>query len=476
MVTLGLIVGNRTFFPDALAWEGRRRILKVLEEEGLRVITLSPQDTKLGTVCTWEDAKKCAQLFKTYEEELEGILVTLPNFGEERGIADALRLSRLRVPVLVHAFPDDLNALDVARRGDAFCGKISLCNNLNQYGIPFSLTTHHTVAPEEESFRRDLRSFVQACQVVKGFRNLRIGAIGARPGAFQAVRFSEKILEHHGITVETVDLSEIFAAMERVSTQSVREKKAEILAYCGGVGLEEKLTTMASFAVAIEDWIREHELKATAIQCWTSLEENLGVAPCLVMSLLGDKLLPSACEVDVTGALSMHLLSCASQRPSALVDWNNNFGHDLEKCILFHCGNYPRSLMEKMQLHYADVIGTVTGVDNAYGSCRGNLKPGPFSFLRVTSDDTAGVLRAYLGRGEITEDVVHTFGAWGVAHIPHLQELLRFICQRGFEHHVAINLAEVDQGVREALETYLGIEVYRFEGSDRRTFAGGITP
>ena len=462
-LSFALIVGNRSFFPDALAKAGRERMLKVLEEEGFNVICPSPEDTKFGTVEGWDDAKKCATLFQKHADHIDGIIVTLPNFGDEKAVANTIRLSSLKVPILVHAFPDDLSALDLSHRGDAFCGKISVCNNLVQYGIPFSLTRLHTVAPEERSFREDLQWFSKVCRVVKGLKNLKLGAIGTRPSAFNTMRFSEKILEAYGISVETVDLSEIFWRMKKIREDSpqVRAKLEELKTYCDTASVpEEKLVTMAKFATVINDWVGENDVRATAGQCWTSIESNLGITPCSVMSFMGEKFFPSACEVDITGALSMYILQCASGQPSALVDWNNNFGSDAEKCIIFHCGNYPKSLFSQMSMQYADVLGNTLGNENTYGSCRGNIKPGPVTFCRLTTDDRQGTLRAYVGEGEITEDVVETFGAWGVLKVRRLQELLHFICRNGFEHHVAINLSQEARTLLEALSVYFGIEVY----------------
>ena len=166
MATLGLIVGNRGFFPSELCEEGRKRVLKVLAELGIDVVALTPEDTPFGTVESYEDAKKCAALFKANAGKLDGILVTLPNFGDERGVADTIRLSGLDVPVLVQAFPDEVDKMSVANRRDSFCGKISVCNNLRQYNIPFTLTELHTVAPEAESFKKDLLKFAAVCRVV----------------------------------------------------------------------------------------------------------------------------------------------------------------------------------------------------------------------------------------------------------------------------------------------------------------------
>lgn len=462
-LTLGLIVGNRGFFPDELAREGRERMIKVLKEEGYEVICPSYEDTKLGTVETWEDAKKCAELFKKNEDKIDGIIVALPNFGDEKGIANTIRLSGLKVPILVQAFRDNLSYLDLAHRGDSFCGKISVCNNLIQYKIPFSLTTLHSVDPEENSFKEDLKWFAGVCRVVKGLKNLKLGAIGARPSAFNTVRFSEKILEGYNISVETIDLSEIISKVNRLSPNDLRvkEKIEEIKTYANVEKVPiEKLEVLAKLDVILEEWIKENDIKGIAIQCWTSLEYNLGVMPCLVMSMLSEKLIPSACEVDITGVLSMYILQLASGTPSALVDWNNNYGYEEDKCIIFHCGNFPKSILEIREVKYGEIIGQTVGFENAYGACEGRIKEGPFTFARITSDDVNGKLKAYVGEGEITNDPVNTFGAFGVVKVKNLQNLLRYICREGFEHHTAINRSFSARVIYESLSNYMNINVY----------------
>src|SRR3954447_12811391 len=207
--TLGVIIGNRDFFPDVLVGEARKDITRLFEQLGIRGVMLTPQDTKLGGVETYGDARKCADLFAKHRGEIDGVLVVLPNFGDEKGVADTLKMAALNVPVLVQGYPDDLNLLGVERRRDAFCGKISVCNNLTQARMPFSLTTKHVVHPTDQTFKTDLAKFVAVCRTTRKLRKARFGAVGARPGAFNTVRYSEKILEASGISVTTVDLSEI---------------------------------------------------------------------------------------------------------------------------------------------------------------------------------------------------------------------------------------------------------------------------
>ena len=462
-VTFGLIFGNRNFFPDKLVENARREMIQLLENEGFEIVTLSEKDTKLGAVETWQDAKKCADLFKKNGDKIDGIIVTLPNFGDEKGVADSIRFSGLDVPVLIHAYPDNLNKFNPENRRDSFCGKISVCNNLVQYNIPFTLTTSHTVDPKSEEFKSDLRKFAGICRVVKGMRNIRVGTIGTRPNAFNTVRYSEKILEDYGISVQTIDLSEIFGLMNKLSDEDskVVEKLEEIKSYININGVPDKsLRKIAKFGIIVDDWIKENDIVATAIQCWTSIQQNMGIMPCTIMSMLSNSFIPSACEVDITGALSMYALQLASQSPSAIVDWNNNYGDNPDKTVLFHCSNFPVSLMEDPKMGYGDIISGTVGVENAYGTCVGKIKKGPLTFARLTTDDSYGVMRAYVGEGEITDETLNTFGGYGVAKINDLQKLLKFICQNGFEHHVAINLSKTAEILSEAFTKYLGIDTY----------------
>jgi L-fucose isomerase-like protein len=459
----GLIVGNRGFFPDHLCLEGRKLMIEVLEKAGYEVIVLSTNDTPFGSVETWQHARACAELFHKNADRIDGIIVTLPNFGDEKAVADTLRMAGLQVPVLMHAFPDDPKRMTIKDRRDSFCGKMSACNNLMQYGIRYSLTELHTVEPDSGSFAADLSRFAACCRVYRGLRGARVGAVGARPAAFNTVRFSEKILEAGGISVETIDLFEVFGRVGKLGNgeEAVKAKLAALKKYIPTGGIpEEALMKMAKFGVFMDQWTEENELDATAVQCWTAMEEYFGIVPCSVMSMLSDRLIPSACEVDITGAIGMLALRYASDKPSALLDWNNNYGDDPDKCVMFHCSNLPKSVFKEVKMNYQEIIAATVGKENTYGTCAGTIAAGPFSFARVSTDDLRGSIRAYVGEGEIVDDPLDTFGGTGVARIPNLQGLLHMICSRGFEHHVAINQSQVAAGVFEALCNYLGWDVY----------------
>jgi len=458
-VTFGVIVGNRGFFPDHLAQSGRSEMIAVLEKAGYGVVAVGSDETKFGAVETRAEAARCAELFKMHRESIDGIIVTLPNFGDERAIADTLRMAGLSVPVLVQATPDTPGRMTITDRRDSFCGKMSACNNLTQYGIPYSLTSRHTETPDSDLFQKDLAWFAAVCRVVRGLRRLRIGAIGARPAAFNTVRYSEKLLEASGISVETIDLSEILGRIARMSDDApqAQGKLASIRKYVSTDSVPlDALMKMAKLGAVIDEWMAQTDCTISAVQCWTSLEEYFGVVPCTVMSMMSENLMSSACEVDIAGVIGMHALQLASGTPSALLDWNNNYGDDPDKAVCFHCSNLPKHFFREARMDFQQIIAGTVGRENTYGTCVGLVKSGPMSFARFSTNDREGKIWGYVGEGAFTDDPLDTFGGAGVVRIPNLQGLLRYICENGFEHHVAANLSSVSGAVAEAASRYLG--------------------
>ena len=406
----GIIIGTRAYFNSELAKDVRKQLLRTLADEGYDYVILPEDATPTGSssIETREDGLKCAELFRQNRDRIDGIIVSLPNFGFEIGIINAISVADLNVPILVQACDDENDKVDLDSRRDAFCGKISVCNNLYQYGIPFTDTTLHTYSIYSELLAKDINKFAGICRVVNGLRHARIGAIGARPAGFQTVRASEKLLQKSGITVVPVDLSEILGAARKIEDTDVELlKKLEEIKCYAVVPKEysDKLVLQAKFGVAVERWIEANQIDAVAVQCWDSLEQNYGCAACVTMSMLGEKLLPAACEVDIAGAVSMYALTLAAQGQSALLDWNNNFAEDRNKCVCTHCGNFPKSFVRNdLKLGTLGVLGRTLGKVNTFGAVYGKVTKGDFTFFRISTDDTKGTIKAYLGTGEITDD------------------------------------------------------------------------
>ena len=465
----GIIIGTRAYFNSELAKDVRKQLLKTLADEGYDYVILPEDATPTGSssIETREDGLKCAELFRQNRDRIDGIIVSLPNFGFEIGIINAISVADLNVPVLVQACDDENDKVDLDSRRDAFCGKISVCNNLYQYGIPFTDTTLHTYSIYSELLAKDINKFAGICRVVNGLRHARIGAIGARPAGFQTVRASEKLLQKSGITVVPVDLSEILGAARKIEdTDAELLKKLEEIKCYAAVPKEysDKLVLQAKFGVAVERWIEANQIDAVAVQCWDSLEQNYGCAACVTMSMLGEKLLPAACEVDIAGAVSMYALTLAAQGQSALLDWNNNFAEDRNKCVCTHCGNFPKSFVRNdLKLGTLGVLGRTLGKVNTFGAVYGKVTKGDFTFFRISTDDTKGAIKAYLGTGEITDDPYGMDGCIAVTKVDNLQILMKHICRNGFEHHVAMVRNDVKDILNEAIEGYLGWNLYVHE-------------
>jgi L-fucose isomerase-like protein len=455
-----MIVGNRGFFPDHLAKSGREEMIAAIQKAGHHVVAVGADETKYGAIETRTEAARCADLFRANKDKIDGIVVTLPNFGDERAIADCLRMADLNVPVLVQATPDTPGRMTIRDRRDSFCGKMSACNNLKQYGIPYSLTSMHTETPDSDTFAKDLEWFAAVCRVVKGMRRLRIGAIGARPSAFNTVRYSEKLLERSGISIEPIDLSEILGRINRMKDSEAEPKLNAIKKYVSTEAVPaDALMKMAKLGTVIDTWMAQTQVAISAIQCWTSLEEFFGVVPCTIMSMMSENLMSSACEVDICGVLGMHALQLASGTPSALLDWNNNYGDDPDKAVCFHCSNLPKHFFKSTKMDFQEIIAGTVGRENTFGTCVGLVKASPMSYARFSTNDMEGTIDGYVGEGEFTNDPLDTFGGAGVVKIPNLQKLLRHICENGFEHHVAANMSKVACAVQEASGKYLGWRV-----------------
>jgi L-fucose isomerase-like protein len=374
------------------------------------------------------------------------------------------------VPVLVQACDDaDPMKLLTNERRDAFCGKFSVCNNLYQFGIPFTDTTYHTCPIDSDEFTKDLDFFARVCRVVKGLTHMRVGAIGARPAPFHTCRYSEKLLQSTGITAVTVDMSEMMAAatvLLNSDDPAVEAKIAEIRDY-GTIPSyikDENVRKQAAWSVAVENWMAANECDASAIQCWTSLQENYGCATCLTMSMMGEKLMPSACEVDVTGSVSMYALALASEMSPGFLDWNNNYGDDRDMCINTHCSNYPKSFIGKTpEISNLDVIGNSVGPEKCFGAIKAQVAAGPMTYFRMSTDDRAGEIRCYVGEGEFTDDPTNIQGGAAVCRIENLQKLMKYVCKNGFEHHVAQVRGNWADVLEEAITTYLGWDFYRHQ-------------
>jgi L-fucose isomerase-like protein len=464
-VSVGVVIASRAFFSPAPCKTARDEVLAQLAALGIDAVILPYEATENGAVQSIADAELYARHFRALADKIDGLVICLPNFGDEIAIIELVSRAKLGVPILLQACNDEVDKVSVSQRRDAFCGKISVSNNFWQYGVPFTETSSHTCDISSDEFRTDLDRFARLCRTVRGLRGARLGAIGARTGAFQTMRYSEKLLQAAGITVVTVDLSEMMGAAGAIADDDadLRAKMQRIRDY-GTIPAhitESQIRTQAKWTLAVNRWIAENECDASAIQCWRSLQDNFGCATCVTMSMMGEELMPSACEVDIMGALSMYALALASGAPPAILDWNNNYGHERDMCVCTHCGNFPKSFIgDTPEISELDVLGSVIGKSKCFGAVKGKVKAGPMTYFRLSSDDRAGTLKCYLGEGQFTDAPFAMDGGIAVCHVPDLRRLMGFVTQNGFEHHVAMVRGHHADVVAEAVTRYLRLPIY----------------
>ena len=459
--TFALFFGNRGFFPASLQASAREELTGILKELGYATILMDATATRYGAVETSAEGELYRQFLQQHHGEFDGVILCLPNFGDETGAVAALKDAG--VPILIQAYPDDLDKMSPELRLDAFCVKFSIMDVFYQYGVKFTTLNPHVIAPGSQAFAKQVEYFDRLCRVVKGLKNLVVGAIGARTTAFKTVRIDEVTLQKYGITVETFDLSDLFARIRKLNDRekSVQVKAEQLKAYTNWNGVPENaFMTLCKMGVAIDQLIEENHLHGVSIRCWIEMQQQLGVSPCVLLGELNDRGIPAACELDTGNAVTMYALSKASGRPATLLDWNNNYGDAEHKCILFHCGPVPQSMMTaKGQVVDHAILKNALGENCSYGCNVGRIAPTPFTFGSLLTEN--GKLKFYLGEGRFTDDAIPAdfFGCAGVAEIEHLQDTLQQIGYLGFRHHVSISTGHVIEPVQEAFEKYLGYEV-----------------
>ncbi len=459
--TFALFFGNRGFFPASLIASAREEMKRELNALGHEVLMLDAEATRYGAVETPREGEVYANFLRDHRGEFGGVIVSLPNFGDETGAVAALQAAG--VPIWIQAYPDEYDRMGPALRRDSFCGKISIMDVFRQYGVKFTALKPHTVRPGTDRFRANVDEFDRICRVVSGVKGMVVGAIGARTTPFKTVRIDEVALQRHGITVETFDLSDIFLRMKAVKLEETRYvDKAQLLrAYTSWEDVPDRaFENIVRLGVTLDRLAEEANLDALAIRCWTEMQLQMGISPCVAMGLLNDAGLASACEVDLGNAVAMKALHLASYEPVGLLDWNNNYGDEDDKCILFHCGPMPASLMEG-QGHVTDhaILMNTVGEGNGYGCNVGRIKPLDFTFGSLMTDE--GQVKMYLGEGRMTRDPVpdNFFGVAGVAEIRNLQDVLLYIGVNGHRHHVSITPGCVQEPLREALGHYLNFDI-----------------
>ncbi|HUT35879.1 MAG TPA: fucose isomerase [Planctomycetota bacterium] len=459
-VRLGFIPANRGFFSDKLAAKMRNQTIRVLKGIGANVVVPSPADTKVGCVESLDEAIKVGRMLR--EAQPDGIVVSAVNFGDEQGVAITLKESGLRVPVLIVGCQEEAVLSREIERRDSFCGLLSIGEALRQLELPYSVPEVPICFPTDDSFRTTASRFAAVCRVVGGIRRARYGQVGARPDAFWTCRYSEKALQTLGPTCVTLDLSEVIGAINAMPTDAaVKRVMADMKKTIDTSAVDDEiLAKIAKLELVLRRFVLDRKLDGLAIQCWTSIQQNLGICSCATMGRFDDRGTPCACEADIMGLLSMHALQLASGGPSCLADWNNLHNEDPELVNCWHCGVFPHSWAKTqptMACH--EIIAGTVGRDKAMGVVEFVMDDGPVTLCRATQDNASG-FKVALAQGVVEPNAAVTFGAYGWVRIPNFQRFYRNVLVRHFPHHVGMNRAHVGNVLWEAFGNYLGFGTY----------------
>lgn len=458
--TFALYFGNRGFFPASLIASARDEVAAAVEKADFDYLMPPSDMTRYGAVETKDEGLKYAEWLGEHIGEYDGLIMSLPNFSDENGAVAAVR--DCGVPIFIQAYPDEIGKMDFDHRRDSYCGKFSICDVFHQYKIPFTIMPPHVVHPNTDAFAKNLSDFAAVCRVVNGMKRFTIGVIGARTTKFKTVRYDEITLQKYGITCDTYDLSELFYRVEKMdgNSDAVKAKIEKLIGYTDfSSAPKDKTETLAKVSVAIDDMIREYHLDCITLRCWEEMQTVLGVAPCVLLSELNDRGIVASCEIDLCSAINMYSMLLASQTPTACLDWNNNYGDDPNKVILFHCGPVAQSLMDgkgKVTDHKMFAKGCP---GCGWGSNEGRIAAFDMTYSNCKTED--GKLTFYVDKGEFTSEPIEPefFGCGGVAKIDDLQRKLIVLAKNGFRHHTAVGKGDMTDILREAFTTYLGYDM-----------------
>lgn len=457
-MTFAVLIANRGFFPSSVIDSAREEMRAAIEKVGAHALFSNPALTRYGAVESRAEGEIFADFLQAHEGLYDGLIICLPNFGDENGIKEAIK--DVKVPILLQAYPDELDQLDFAHRRDAFCGKLGLCAVLKQMKTKFVNTESFTVHPADDEFSKELIRFSAICRIVKRMKHMRIAVLGARTTAFKSVRFDEGAWEAHGCDVETLDMTQVFDKMKKISDDDPRMAVWE-KDICAISDISDApryaIIHQCKFGIALEELRDEVKADVIALRCWNELQYEYKITPCTVMGILNKRQIPVVCETDVNNAPAMLALALASETGVGCLDINNNYGDDPDHCILFHCGPLPIDLLcGKGHMEEHKMFTKTMGPNCSWGVNVGKIKPCTITICGMRTED--GQTRYFVERAEVTDIELDRefFGTYGVIKIPGLQTKLRHMSEEGFRHHAIITEGDWCDALRESLSKYLG--------------------
>ncbi|CUH95300.1 hypothetical protein P22_1370 [Propionispora sp. 2/2-37] len=394
-VKLGFAPTRRFVFSKEDAHKFKRLTLEKISQFDIDIVDLEGINEEGLLFDNDEDVGKIIKRFKT--EEVDAVFFPHCNFGTEDTVARVAKV--LQKPVLLWGPRDEAPLADGSRLRDTQCGLFATGKVLRRFNVPYTYIVNCTL--EDPVFTSGFTNFIAASNVVKKFRNLRILQVSTRPAGFWTMICNEgELLEKFGVEIYPVSLQDVKDATEQVEAENGADLKATVELITSKLDCSEvdefSIKRVAALKVALLQMIKTHSCSAMAIQCWTALQNSVGVMPCLANALLTDEGIPAVCETDIHGAITAVMAQAAALQVSApffadvtVRDPNNDNGE-----LLFHCGNFPISLVEegcspRFRKHFLFD-------SHAPGTHESEIKGGDVSIVRFDGDH--GEYSLFLGK------------------------------------------------------------------------------
>lgn len=448
--------------PDALKYKQLiRAALSAYEQDNVEIIDIEDINEE-GLLKGPEDVEGVAAKFKG--AGVNALFVPHCNFGSEHSVAKIA--AALGVPVLLWGPRDEAPLEDGSRLRDTQCGLFATGKILRRMNVPFTYLPNCRV--EDALFTRGIQMFLGTANVVKEFRQMRILQIGVRPNDFWTMMCNEgELLENFGIQlfpISMTDISQKVEALLKAQDDRVKETAAYIYANAAVEVSEEAVDKIAALKVAMGEFAAKNACSAIAIQCWYSLQNSLGIMPCMANALLTQEGIPVACETDIHGAISSVLLQAAGRgkADTFFVDWSVRHPENPNGELLQHCGPWPLSLAaEKPRLTKPFAFS-----DNCPGSVVAECKGGEITLLRFDGDH--GQYGMLLGTAQgITGPRNHGTYLW--VEVPNWPKVESMIVKGPYVHHATAIHGDFLPVLREAAAYLPAIRLDFYDEAQRQT-------
>ena len=461
MIKIGFVPSHRVPFNRDWAVEMRKRTIKSIKENAAEAEFVYPDEnlTDGGLVTNEEDAQKTVKLFK--KNNIQGLIIGTMTFGEELPnitIAEAFD----KIPILIFGTKEGPFTSDGNRKSDSFCGTISTASGLTRRKIKFDFGGIYF--PEEKDFILDVKRFIRVSMAYDGFMGARVGIVGPRPAPFETCAINEvNLIEKFRQRIVSVNLLKLYSDINTMKTDSrvtgaVNEVKKS---YDCHLVSDDILSKIVKLELVLSDYARKEGLSGYGIQCWTSIQEEIGISPCMSMGRLTDRGIMCACEADMHGVLTMiaqYLLSLKETVPH-FIDWTIQNQDNEDTLLAWHCGNAPISLKCascKPLVNSHSILGEQLGYDKSFGTAEFQLKEGKVTISRLVEYD--GKFKMLITKGDAIPDSRSLRGCWKWIKVSNLKTLYRTIIEEGFTHHASLIFGDYEKELTTFCK-FTGIEV-----------------